>query len=113
MPLPGLRARLTSSDHFADYVVLAQLTLIFSVAQAPSLDLSRRLFIQGDLMKPNSIITFGLASLLTSSISAQTPTADGAAAQKSSRLPPIKVEAPHAAAKHNRRQRAHPWVRGE
>jgi hypothetical protein len=51
---------------------------------------------RGDLMKPVWIITFGLASLLASPISAQTPAPDGAAAQKSSQLPPVKVQAPRA-----------------
>ena len=48
-------------------------------------------------MKPVRIITFALASLLASPISAQTPTPDGAAAQKSSQLPPVKVQPPRAA----------------
>ena len=48
-------------------------------------------------MKLVWIITFGLASLLASPISAQTPTPDSAAAQKSSQLPPVNVQAPSAA----------------
>ena len=47
-------------------------------------------------MKPIRILTFGLASSLASPISAQTPTPDGAAAQKSRQLPPVKVRAPRA-----------------
>ena len=48
-------------------------------------------------MKLVWIITFGLASLLASPISAQTPTPDSAAAQKSRQLTPANVRAPSAA----------------
>jgi hypothetical protein len=48
-------------------------------------------------MRPVWIITFVLASLLASPISAQTPTPDRAAAQKSTQLPPVKVHAPREA----------------
>jgi hypothetical protein len=48
-------------------------------------------------MRPIWVITFGLATLLASPISAQTPTPNGATAQKSSQLPPVKVQAPRAA----------------
>jgi hypothetical protein len=74
--------------------VLAQLTATFSIAQAPRLNGGSALAFRGGLMKSVRIITFGLASLLASPISAQTP--DGAATQKSSQLPPVKVEAPRA-----------------
>ena len=49
-------------------------------------------------MKPVWVITFGLASLLASPISAHSPIPNGAAAQKSN--PPVKMQAPHAAATH-------------
>ena len=45
-------------------------------------------------MKPVWIIILALASLLASPISAQTPTPEGAAAQKPRQLPPVKVQAP-------------------
>jgi hypothetical protein len=48
-------------------------------------------------MKPIWIITFALASLLASPISAQTPTPDRAEAQKPTQLPPVKVQAPREA----------------
>jgi hypothetical protein len=48
-------------------------------------------------MKRIWIITFALATLLASPISAQTPTPNGAAAQKPSQLPPIKVHPSRAA----------------
>ena len=53
-------------------------------------------------MKPISIITLGLGSLLASAVSAQTPTPDGTAVQKSTRLPAIRVQPRRAAATHNR-----------
>jgi hypothetical protein len=45
-------------------------------------------------MKAVWIITFGLATLLASPISAQTPTPNGTADQKSIQLPPVKVQPP-------------------
>jgi hypothetical protein len=48
-------------------------------------------------MKAVWIITFALATLLASPISAQTPTPNGTGAQKSSQLPPVKVQPPRAA----------------